>query len=204
MTEFSLFATAALAHLLAVMSPGPDFAMVTRQTLIHGRRAGVWTALGIGSGIVAHVAYGLFGLGWLLGQWPWLLETLRYAGAGFLLWLGLQGLLSRPAPPGGASPRPPPSARRSYLIGLLTNLLNPKAALFFVALFASVITTETSSALRWALGAWVVLTTAAWFALVATLLSTPRLQRRLQGAAPWLDRGTGALLVALAAGMLLA
>ena len=81
----SLFALVAGAHLLAVSSPGPDFAMVARQTLAHGRSTGVWTALGIGSGIAFHVAWAMFGLGWVVERFPLLLEVLRYGGAAFLL-----------------------------------------------------------------------------------------------------------------------
>lgn len=203
MNETTLFFTVSLAHLLAVMSPGPDFAMVTRQTLAYGRAAGLWTAWGIGTGIIFHVAYGLFGLGWLLERLPGLLEGLRYAGAAFLLWMGAQALRSRPAAPGSEAERAAPAAARSYAIGVMTNLLNPKATLFFVALFASVITTSTPYGLRWALGAWVVLSTAAWFSLVATLLSQPRLRARLQGVAHWIDLLMGGMLIALALLMLL-
>lgn len=203
LSDLSLFLTVALAHLLAVMSPGPDFAMVTHQTLAYGRRAGVWTAWGIGTGIIFHVAYGLFGLGWLLDQWPGLLEGLRYAGAAFLLWIGVQALRSPPAAASPEAERTAPAAARSYAIGVMTNVLNPKATLFFVALFASVITASTPNSLRWALGTWVVLSTAAWFSLVATLLSQARLQDRLRAVAHWIDRGMGVVLIALALAMLL-
>ena len=83
-----LFLTVATAHLLGVMSPGPDFAMVTRQTLAFGRSAGLWTAWGIAAGIIFHVTYGLFGLGWVIQRFPLLLEVLRYVGVAFLLYMG--------------------------------------------------------------------------------------------------------------------
>lgn len=203
MTDPSLlFATVATAHLLAVMSPGPDFAMVTRQTLAHGRPAGLWTAWGIACGIIFHVSYGLFGLGWLIEQWPWLLDLLRYAGAAFLLYMGVQALRAQPATTQAVAANAPPAARQSFRIGLLTNLLNPKATLFFVALFAAMITGATPTGLRIALGAWIVLSTGAWFSLVAVTLGHARVRDRLRRASHWIDRGMGLVLVLLALGML--
>jgi len=77
MNSASLLVTAAGAHLLAVMSPGPDFAMVSRQTLAHGRAAGLRTAWGIATGIVFHLGYALFGLGWLLQAYPLLPQAMK-------------------------------------------------------------------------------------------------------------------------------
>ena len=92
--EWAVFATVALAHALAVASPGPDFAMVVRQSLAFGRGAGVWTAAGIGSGILFHVAYGLFGLNWLTQRYPQSLTVLGVAGAfvGYLIFTELLGI----------------------------------------------------------------------------------------------------------------
>ncbi|HEX4871612.1 MAG TPA: LysE family transporter [Nevskiaceae bacterium] len=204
MTELALFGAIALSHLLAVMSPGPDFAMVSRQTLAHGRGAGLLTALGIASGIVVHVGWALFGLGELLGRQPLLLEGLRWAGAGFLLWMGLSALNSAPASAGAPLPLPQPRpAGRAYAVGVATNLLNPKAMLYFVALCSVLLTRPTSLGLKLAVAAWIVLSTAAWFSLVALSLGHPAVRRRLLAQAHWLDRGMGLLLIALAGLMLL-
>lgn len=82
---------------LAVISPGPDFAMVCRNSVLISRRAGVMTALGIGGGVLLHVAYTLGGIGLLLHQSPALFHTLRLAGAAWLVWLGFGMLRSPPA-----------------------------------------------------------------------------------------------------------
>lgn len=201
MNALTLFATAAAAHLLAVASPGPDFAVVIRQTLAHGRAAGLRTALGIAAGIIFHVAYALFGLGWLLQKLPLLLDVLRYAGAAFLLWMGSQALRSQPVAASPSAPAPP-AAQRDFVIGLTTNLLNPKATLFFVALCSALVTTPTPLSLKLALAGWIVITTALWFSLVAITLGHSRIRRGLQAHAHWIDRGMGALLIALALVML--
>lgn len=207
MTPLALFGTVALTHLLAVMSPGPDFAVVLRQTLAQGRRAGVITAAGIASGIVVHVGWALFGLGWVVERYPLLLEILRYAGAAFLLWIGLRSVrtgLRAAGSAGPAAPAPTAAGAASFAIGLGTNLLNAKAMLFFVALCSAVITQDTPAALRIALGLWMVFSTFAWFALLSVGLGHPALRTRLQRAAPRIDMAVGALLVLLALAMLVA
>ena len=202
---FAVFLTVALAHALAVASPGPDFAMVVRQSLAFGRSAGVWTAAGIGSGILFHVGYGLFGLGWLTQQYPALLTTLGYAGAVFLLYMGVQALRAQPLPD-QMEDLPPPQPGdwpKFFGIGVLTNILNPKAMLFFVALFTAVISGPASGWMQLALGLWIPLATFAWFAFVATMLGNPLARRKLRRVAHWIDRAMGALLLALGGWMLL-
>lgn len=201
--EWAIFGAVALIHLLGVASPGPDFAMVVRQSLAHGRAAGVWTAAGIGSGIVFHVAYGLFGLTWLTREFPGSLTAIGVSGALFLLWMGSQALRAQPMPDGeDLAAVAPPGAARAFGIGLLTNILNVKAAMYFVAIFTAVVTGPVSPALQLALGAWLPLATFAWFAGVATLLGNPAVRRRLRHVAHWIDRGMGAVLVVLGLGML--
>ena len=204
-SSLAIFTTVALAHALAVASPGPDFAMVTRQALSYGRSAGLWTAAGIGSGILFHVAYGLFGLGWILQRYPQFLSWLAYAGAGFLLYMGYGALRAQPLPE--VSDALPAAQigdwKKNYSVGLLTNVLNPKATLFFVALFTAVITGPMTMTLKVILGLWLPLTTFAWFALVALLLSKENLRRKLRGVAHHIDRVMGAILIVLGLGMLL-
>lgn len=200
----SLFATVAVAHALAVMSPGPDLAVVTRQTLAHGRRAGVVTALGIACGISFHVAYGMFGLGWAIERFPALLAVLQAVGGGLLLWIGWGALRAQPlADPGAAAALDGKrAAAGDFAIGLATNLLNVKAMLFFVALCSAVITGTTTAAVKLALSGWMIVTTGAWFSAVAWTLGHAEVRRRLLGSAHWIDRVMGVLLIGLAIGML--
>ena len=86
------FLTIAVAHLFAVASPGPDFAVVTRQCVTGGTRAGVWTSLGVGAGILLHVAYCLLGVAVLLSQSPALLGAVKFIAAGYLLYLGIKSI----------------------------------------------------------------------------------------------------------------
>lgn len=205
-SPWSLFATIAATHALAVISPGPDFAIVTRQTLAHGRAAGLRTALGIASGITFHVAYGMFGLGWALAAFPSLLTGFKLVGGLLLLWIGAGAVRAQP-PDEAALPAAAAgsgrAAARDFGIGLATNVTNVKAMLFFVALCSTVITGSTAPALKLALGAWMVVSTGLWFGFVAWTLGHPEIRARLLRKGYWIDRIMGAILLALGLAMLL-
>lgn len=197
---WAIFAAVAAAHALGVASPGPDFAVVLHQTLAHGRRIGILTALGIGGGIVFHVAWGMFGLGWAVQRFPALLDVMRWGGAAVLLWMGLRALRAQPltAPAAVESGPAGPSAMHALVVGLATNLLNPKAFLFFVALCSSVLAAGASPALRAALGAWMVVATATFFCFVAMTVGRPRFRERLRAHAHRIDQLMGVILIGLA------
>lgn len=197
---WTIFAAVAAAHALGVSSPGPDFAVVLRHTLRHGRRAGVMTALGIGSGILVHVAWGLFGLGWAVDRVPALMSGLRVAGGLFLVWMGLGALRAAPLEASDADIQggwQDLRDARAFAIGLATNLLNAKAFLFFVALSSSVIAAGASTELRLGLGLWMVLATAAFFSFIAWTAGLPGVRASLRARAHQIDRIMGAVLVAL-------
>ena len=141
------FLTVALIHLLAVASPGPDFAVVVRESVTHGRRAGTWTALGVGSAIFLHVGYSLLGIGLIVSQSIVLFNALKWAAAAYLLYIGFKALRAQPAKPVAegelhreAGERTP---RGAFTAGFVTNGLNPKATLFFLSLFTVVINPHT-------------------------------------------------------------
>lgn len=207
------FIKVAVAHLLAVASPGPDFAMVVRQSIAHGRRAAVWTSIGIGSAILLHVTYSLLGLGILLKSSQTAFAAAKFACAGYLAWIGIKALSSRPrrelsAAPAGAEAelsRPAePAPREAWTTGFLTNALNPKATLFFVAVFATVIDPATPKVIQAAYGAWMSVATIAWFSLVSVFFTREEMRRAFLRGGHWIDRAMGAVLVGLAAALALA
>jgi RhtB (resistance to homoserine/threonine) family protein len=196
------FSQVALAHLLAVASPGPDFAIVLRQSLDRGRGPALWTSLGIAIGILLHVGYSLLGLGLVLqGSRAWF-EALRWAGAAYLAWIGLQALRARPRG-GDLAPAAGP-ARGAFLTGLLTNALNPKATLFFVALFALVVRPETPRLIQAGYGLWMAVATGAWFSLVSLAFTRDDVRRRFLRHGHWIDRILGVVFLAFAASLALA
>jgi RhtB (resistance to homoserine/threonine) family protein len=202
------FAKVAVAHLLAVASPGPDFAVVVRQSLAHGRRTAIWTSLGVGTGILLHVTYSLLGLGLLIrGSVLWF-EVVKYAGAAYLAWLGVQALRTpRHATAiagNGAQAAEAPSSHGAFATGFLTNALNPKATLFFLALFVTVIRPSTPRLVQTGYGLWMVLATAAWFSLVSVVFTRDAVRRRFLRHGHWIDRALGVVFLGFAASLALA
>jgi len=201
------FLKVAVAHLLAVASPGPDFAMVVRQSITHGRRAAVWTSIGIGTAILVHVTYALLGIGILLRASHFWFSAVKYAGAGYLAWIGARGLMSRQrralaGAPAGAErdlARPAePAPGVAWTTGFLTNVFNPKATLFFVAIFAIVVDPATPKLIQCAYGVWMSATTMAWFAMVSLFFTRDDVRSAFLRGGHWIDRAMGAVLVGLA------
>ncbi len=192
------FLVVALVHLLAVASPGPDLAVVLRNSVSFDRQAGLATAAGVGTGILIHVAYSLAGIGLVLSQSPLLFNLLKGVAALYLMYLGVQGLRSQ----SGELPQTPstpvaPGPGRAYLTGLVTNGLNPKATLFFLSLFTVVINPATPVAIKGSYGLYLALATFIWFAMVACFFSQPRIRAGLTRYGHWFDRAMGAVLLGL-------
>ncbi|MDP2244683.1 LysE family translocator [Pseudomonas sp.] len=194
------FFTVALIHLLAVASPGPDFAIVVRESVAFGRRAGIFTALGVGIGIFVHVAYSLLGIGLIVSQSIVLFNALKWLAAAYLLYIGIKALRAKPADAARVEPsaeQTQRSARAAFTTGFVTNGLNPKATLFFLSLFTVVINPHTPLTVQAGYGVYLALATALWFCLVAMLFSQQRVRNGFARMGHWFDRLMGAVLVAL-------
>lgn len=192
------FLTVALVHLLAVASPGPDFAVVVRESVARGRATAIWTALGVGSGILLHVTYSLLGIGLLISQSILLFSLLKWLAAAYLVYLGVRALQAKPLqtaePAASGAGR---SARAAFLGGLVVNGLNPKATLFFLSLFTLVINPNTPLLIQLGYGLYLAVATTAWFCLVALLFSQARVRAGFLRLGHWFERGTGVVLIAL-------
>ncbi|MDR1496971.1 MAG: LysE family transporter [Puniceicoccales bacterium] len=196
LTEFLLVAS---VHALAVASPGPDFAIVLHQSIHHGRRAALLTSLGIASGIFFHAAYCLFGLGWLLQKHPAITECVKYAGAAYLAWLGTRMLFAKKTNSADADATPDnASAKGAFWRGLWVNVLNPKVALFFIALFSTVVDPAAPIGRKAFYGTWMALITATWFSGVSFFFTNNRVRRAFLNFGHWFDRIMGILLIFLA------
>lgn len=194
------FLTVALIHLLAVASPGPDFAVVVRESVTHGRKAGTWAALGVGSAIFLHVGYSLLGIGFIVSQSIVLFNALKWAAAAYLLYIGFKALRARPAKPSDDALKAAPSersAKGAYVSGFVTNGLNPKATLFFLSLFTVVINPHTPLLVQGGYGIYLAVATAAWFCMVARLFSQARVRAGFARMGHWFDRAMGGVLIAL-------
>ena len=206
MSHAAEFTKIVVVHALAVASPGPDFAIVLKQSLAHGRRPAVWTSVGIGCGISIHILYCLLGLGFLLANSPATLGVLKYLGAGYLAWVGIQALRTPPRPgdldlTAGV---PAPGNAAAWTTGFLVNVLNPKAALFFIALFPLVVSPATPKLIQAGYGLWMILTTMGWFCFVSLVFTRPAVRRSFLRLGHWIDRALGLVFLGLAVSLALA
>lgn len=186
----------ALITILAVVSPGADFAMVTRNSMMLSRRAGVLTAVGISLGVLVHVTYSLLGVGLVISRSPAVFTALQYCGAGYLVFLGLSMVFPRRRAAFSVC-GVPLSDKGALWVGFLTNATNPKTTLFMVSLFSQVIARETPILARCGYGVFIALTHLVWFVVVAMLFSSAPAQRAVGGLRRPVERGIGGVLVCL-------
>ncbi len=137
-----LFAGAAL---LMVLTPGPNMIYLISRSVCQGRRAGVISLCGVVAGFLVHMFAAAAGLSALFLAIPLAYELLKWAGAIYLLWLAWQAVRPGAASPFEARQLPPDGPRRLFLMGFLTNLLNPKIAVFYLAIFPQFIVPDHGS-----------------------------------------------------------
>lgn len=204
MSFWSEFLLIASVHLVAVASPGPDFAIVLRYAVRYGKQAALAASLGIGCAILLHVTYSLVGIAVIIKTTPWLFTALTVAAAGYLLYIGLQALRSSaPAKPTQAehtiaTESNAPSSSKAFIAGFVTNGLNPKATLFFLSLFAVIISPQTALSYKLIYGIYMALATALWFCALSLLLTHSRVRGFLLLKGYLFDKAMGILLLLLA------
>ena len=190
------------AFCAVVVTPGPDFFLAVRHAVLYSRRAGIFTAFGFGLGVAVHVTYAMVGLAAIIAKSVVLFTILKYAGAAYLIYIGIKSIKSRgiaiPNAEDGEKPVALLSDRKAFIAGLTTNLLNPKATLFFLALFTQVLDPTTMTlGTQFFYGATLVIITIAWFSVVATILTRPALKQKFISYGLWIDRVCGAMFIAL-------
>ncbi|MEX1033548.1 MAG: LysE family transporter [Cellvibrionaceae bacterium] len=199
------FLTVVIVHLLAVASPGPDFAIMLRQALFQCRSNAMLSAAGIGLGILVHVSYSLLGIGLLIQQSIALFTILKIVGAAYLTWIAIHALRSKA---GGihveSTGNSSQTGMAAFRLGFLTNVLNPKATLFFVSLFSVIISPGTPAWVQAGYGIYMAFATGLWFAGVAVFFTLSRVRRVFNRFGYWLDRLMGGLLLLLAGQLLFA
>ncbi|WP_454696854.1 LysE family translocator [Achromobacter aegrifaciens] len=191
----------ALITILAVISPGPDFAMVTRNSYLFGRRTGLICALGIALGVQVHVFYTMFGVSLLAHYAQPVLQGIKLAGACYLVYMGWKTFFNRTQVSRDLSERPPISSWQALYSGFLTNALNPKTTLFVVSTYTQVVSPGTPLAWQFGYGLFMSLAHWIWFGAVAWSVSSPFLRRMLLDHQRAADRVVGAVLMALGAAL---
>lgn len=212
MNEVTTLLTLVTVHIIALMSPGPDFALVVQNAGRYGRQTGIAIALGLSLGILLHSILSLTGASLLIHQQPTLFALLQAAGGSYLLWLGVGAVRSvlmpifRPTAHTETVTAPLRiiSNRKQALVkGFTTNILNPKALVFFISLLSTIVPVDMSISGKITAIAILWFTSFLWFAMLAWLLTGKRLQQKIQQWAPYIDGICGVLFVTIGSMILL-
>ena len=182
--------------LLGAMSPGPSLAVVLQQTLRGGRQTGLIAAVTHGLGIGLYALLCISGIAVMITTSPLLFTALQWLGAAYLIFIGIKGLRARAQP--DVALQNPPTTGSAARDGFLVVFLNPKVAVFFIALFSQVIGSETTWLEKFAYAATALFIDMGWYMFVAWSFSNPRWLGRLQRNVIWLERAFGVVLIALA------
>ncbi len=197
--DLNQFLVIALAHLLAVISPGPDFALITRQSFLYGRTSSIYTSLGIASGILVHVSYCIVGLNFLLTNND-VLFYIRILCASYLFYLGLKSLFFHNIKSNDnvkiehniikISPM------TAYRDGFITNVLNVKATFFFLSLYVYIDTAFIT--IRVLYGLWMSIITGLWFILLSIILTSKKIKENTYNYQFYINKLMGIVLIYLA------
>lgn len=214
-------------HLLAAASPGPDFVLVSRETLTKGRRTGLICSLGITLGLSIHIIYSVLGLATIIAHSQPLLTAIKWLGGSYLIYLGWQGIRAKPKAAADLSVNPAmtldnqtiqaiqtiqttkqissnnESTVATLRRGFLCNVFNPKAPVYFVAIFTLVLSPNIPVWQLSIYGVWMMVLQMAWFSTVVMLLSIPAILKRFQRFEHWIDRVLGSAMIVLGLNLIL-
>jgi RhtB (resistance to homoserine/threonine) family protein len=196
----NLFFTIGLLITFAVMLPGPDVALVMKNTLLYSRRAGIFTSLGVASANLIHITYCILGLAVVISQSLLLFSIIKYIGAGYLIYMGITALMARHDELAATKThhelrKSSMSAYIAFRQGFLCNLLNPKATLFFLALFTAIIKPETPILWEIAFAVEMLIIIVTWFCCLTLMLSHPRVVRLLNRMEKYIEKTLGVFLI---------
>ena len=203
------FAGLMAVFVILLVAPGVDFALIVRQSIMHGRRAAFITSLGIGASLMFHITYTILGIGLIVSQSLLLFSLIKWAGAAYLTYLGIKAFREKPVSPEEAETilqkgdaaahikNHTISAKRCFTMGFITNALNPKAVLFFVSLFSSLISHETPVIIQGIYGLLIAIVVIGWFAIVTLFFTLEPVRKRFFALGAWFNRVTGMVFIGL-------
>ena len=169
--KISLFLSLAFAHLVAVTSPGPDFFYIVKSSFEKGLKSSVISAVGIGLGVFLHCLFAIIGLDFLYQKIPSLYTIIGTVGAGYLIYLGVSGIFADPeAKDLAVKETQTLNLWQSFTGGLMVNIFNVKAFIFFVSLFSGV-ALSTSILFQISISVYFFLATATWFVFLSFILN---------------------------------
>ena len=183
-----------------IIAPGADFALVIRQSVVHGRRAAMMTSIGIGCSLLFHIGYTILGIGLVVSKSLFLFGLLKWLGAAYLIYLGIKAF-REPAlvieSDGERVIAEQLPAWKLFGMGFVTNALNPKPALFFLSLFSALVSPQTPVSVQALYGLGMALALILWFFAVSLVFTSRPVREKFTAAGRWFNRVTGALFIGL-------
>lgn len=195
------FLTITLIIVLAAISPGPDFAMVVKNSLLRDRRSGIFTALGVSCSLLIHSAYCILGLAIVISQSLILFSIIKYIGAAYLIYIGTKSLLAKNTAMDikEQTIKESINARQGFMQGFLCNLLNPKAIMFILAFFTLIISPSSSWLEQIGFGVEIALIHFIWFSWLALMITHQRVRARLNKIQHYIIKIMGVVLIGFGA-----
>lgn len=186
-----------LIAIFMAISPGADFVMVTRNSIFHGRSAGLYSSLGVSLAIWIHVAYSIAGLAIIISNSIVLFTIIKYLGAAYLIYIGWKTFKSKPdIDIEQHLYNESLSSFSAFKIGFITNALNPKTTIFFLSIFTQVVNPQTPLWLQISYGVIISLAHLLWFSAVSIFLSQPVLLKKFHLYQHHIEKVVGTLLIA--------
>ncbi len=202
--EFHLWLSLVVICILGALSPGPSLALVIKNTLNGGARQGYATAISHGLGVAVYAAITATGIGLLIVQSPTLFSAIKYAGAAFLLYLGVTALISKQKNIQFEQQHDVIDTKvNGWRDGFLIAFLNPKLAIFFLALFSQFVEPGAGWQQKGLMTATVGLIDMLWYIIIAFTMSRGPILDKLKANSHLVDKVTGSFLILLAARVVL-
>ncbi|WP_394205648.1 LysE family translocator [Shewanella waksmanii] len=200
--DWQLLLSLAIIHTVALMSPGPDFALVVKLATQQRRQVALAGAAGISLAILVHCILSLTGVSLVIQSSKVLFFCVQLAGASYLGWMGLSAVKAainhwrdRQYAAQLTQAQTTMSLTQGFMQGLYTNLLNPKALVFFITLFSAMITPQTQLLTKTSAAILLLTLSLIWFCCIALFLSRPRIQQKLLNASALINLTTGTLFI---------
>ncbi|KTD35833.1 lysE family transporter protein [Legionella nautarum] len=184
--------------MLAAISPGPDFAVVTKNSLLFSRRAGIYTALGVSVSLLIHAVYCILGLAIIISQSLLAFSIIKYLGAAYLIYIGVKGILAKRSAitVDQELSQSTITGLQAFYQGLLCNLLNPKAIMFLLAFFTLIVKPGNSLLFEMGYGLEIAVIHMIWFSSLSMMMTHNAVKTQLNRIQYYIVKAMGAVLVA--------
>ena len=192
------FLSISILIVLAAISPGPDFAVVTKNSLLYSRKTGIYTALGVSVSLLIHAVYCILGLAIIISQSLLAFSIIKYCGAAYLIYIGISGLLAKRGTIewDASQAQAMITNKQAFYQGLLCNLLNPKAIMFLLAFFTLIVKPGLSVVFEMGYGLEIALIHMIWFSCLAYIMTHHAVKAHLSQIQFYIVKAMGAVLVA--------